>query len=262
MKALRRKAEAPEREPRLRTASGPQLQPRLSPRLSPGLQPAHRPANVRPAVMARANSSKHRYVPPPPRFRFSGELWLTQTVCSPHGPGVPDAASSAEALSWSVMPCPGCEVRVIFQKAPLACWESELKPSPKAEVGDGELREARRHGRALARSRALSRDREPAADGRRRPAPTERAPRFQGALSAPPAARRVHGQDARPAASHLSCHDETRRSVLDLGDHPAVPGSQLRDPFEVIVLELPDLGLLGEEGFQPLLLLLVELELL
>lgn len=48
---------------------------------------------------------------------------------------------------------------------------------------------------------------------------------------------------------------------MDLGDHPAVPGPQFRDPFEVIVLELSDLGLLGEEGFQTLFLLLVEFKL-
>ena len=47
--------------------------------------------------------------------------------------------------------------------------------------------------------------------------------------------------------------------MLDLGDHSAIAGSQLGDPFKVIVLELTNLGLLGKEGFQPLLLLLVEL---
>lgn len=49
--------------------------------------------------------------------------------------------------------------------------------------------------------------------------------------------------------------------MADLVDHPSVSGAQLAYGFEVLVLQLPDLGFLGEEGLQAFALLLVQVQL-
>lgn len=61
---------------------------------------------------------------------------------------------------------------------------------------------------------------------------------------------------------HLSCHYEARGFVRHFEDHTTIPCSQLTDLLKVIILQLPNLLLLGEECLQALTLLLVQLQLL
>lgn len=50
--------------------------------------------------------------------------------------------------------------------------------------------------------------------------------------------------------------------MLHFGDHTAIASPQFGDPLKVIILQLAHFGLLCEESFQALLLLLVQLQFL
>lgn len=60
---------------------------------------------------------------------------------------------------------------------------------------------------------------------------------------------------------HLPGHDQTRGFVADLVDHSSVSSTQLTYGFKILILQLSNLGFLGEEGFQSFPLLFIQVQL-
>lgn len=60
---------------------------------------------------------------------------------------------------------------------------------------------------------------------------------------------------------HLASHDQARGLVADFVHHSSISSTQLAYWFKIFILQLPNLGFLGEEGFQAFALLLVQVQL-
>lgn len=81
-----------------------------------------------------------------------------------------------------------------------------------------------------------------------------------------------HGQPIRSVGSsknrtrakhtlYLSSHNQSGGFVAHFVDHSSVPSTQLTDGLKVVILQLTHLSLLGEEGFETLPLLLIQVQL-
>lgn len=57
---------------------------------------------------------------------------------------------------------------------------------------------------------------------------------------------------------YLSGHNQSGGFVAHFVDHSSVPGTQFTDGLKVVILQLTHLSLLGEEGFETLPLLLIQ----
>lgn len=71
------------------------------------------------------------------------------------------------------------------------------------------------------------------------------------------AAKRIHTHHIL----YLSGHNQLGGFVAHFVDHSSIPSTQLTDGLKVVVLQLTHLSLLREEGFETLLLLLIQVQL-
>lgn len=59
---------------------------------------------------------------------------------------------------------------------------------------------------------------------------------------------------------HLPGHNQTRGFVADLVDHSSISSTQLTYGVKILILQFPNLGFLGEKGFQSFPLLFVQVK--